>query len=271
MIYQYKNTAYPNAQAVLAAADLGAGDELPSDASILVEIRPLHDPDWQYLVFEGGTHDSINRTFTLGVKNVRLYAKVAQDSVVELLSRTPADGWIPVPFELNRHIRAAFTIDPVSRQPTPSGHAAWRYDDDTETFRPHSTIALQAELNQATIDFARDVRQSLSGAVDHTEVGGWLMNAVGVSLKQAGLPTPSYDQALLTESELTGETVEELHALHVKMSAEFHSLFALTQGMRRSTQKLLTEDIDTASLLQRADVARQKAQETLTALGGKHE
>ena len=264
-MYLLNNEVYPNQRAVLEKLELSSHATFDADLMqqhAIEKVRPIFpliDKQLEYHTIEGGELDAEAKTYQLGVAKLRLYVLVAGD-VVQAISKSAPQvsndneqaGWMPVPFELNAHIQPG-----------------WKYDDEAEAFTPPSIEEFRYQLKEGSNLFAADVRQKLSGAVDHTEVGGWLMNAIGVMLKQAGLDAPSYDMALATESAMTGESVDDLITEHAKRAGQFHGLFALVQGMRRATNKTFDNpDLDVAGLISVAAEQKAAASQKLAELGG---
>ncbi len=209
-------------------------------------VMPVHDEQWQYLSHTGAECDPVVLTYTPAVINIRLYAKVNNEDLVVDLSQSPADGWLPVPYALNRHI-----------------NVGWRYLDDTESFAPPSIPAFKTQLKAAAEQTAEEARNTLSRPCGPTEISTWLMNYVGVSLHLAGLPTPLWDKALTVESGMTGETIESLRATHIQRASEYHALAALAQGFSRMAKGIFANTDGLEALIAAAEQLRQQGANAL--------
>lgn len=246
-MFLYKNKPFQIHDLLL---NLGLPADTPITPDMLVEhnvqrlkwVMPTYDEQWQYLTHVGAVFDPVLLTYTPAIVNIRLYAQVNNDGLVVDLSQSPADGWIPVPYELNRHIQIG-----------------WMYVDDTESFAPPSISAFQSQLKAAAEQTAEEARNTLARSVGPTEIGTWLMNYVGVSLFMAGLPTPLWDKALVIEAGMTGETVETLRTTHIQRASEWHALVALTQGFSRMAKGMFASTNDMGALVTVADKLRQQA------------
>lgn len=253
MSYRFDNKWFPHAPAVLDYAGLDAGSPLPAAALLEQIVMPEHDQEMQDVQPVKNTDGG----WSLVVVDKPLFARVvdgyvtalhpyaAYDNVpVDRLTQEQmeeADLWHSVPVPLRRHIRLG-----------------WSMVDDS--FEPPSTNNFRAQLIAGAVDTVTEARQGLSGAVDHTEVGGWMLNAMGLMFRAAGLPAPLYDQALQREAALTGESVTTLENTHRIKLEKFWGLFAETQGMRRAAQAAFASPAaDFDMLLSIADNLRQQA------------
>ena len=254
-MYLYKEKAYTVPDLLTA---LGLPQDTPnplpeifmhengSQVTKLRMVMPPYDEEWQYLSHDSAVLDPINKTYTPSVHTIRQYALVNNYDIVVDLSRIPADGWIPVPYALNRHI-----------------NIGWRYLDDTESFAPPSILAFKSQLKTAAEQTAEEARNTLSRPIGPTEIGTWLMNYVGVSLHLSNLPTPLWDRALAVESGLTGETVESLRDTHIQRASEYHALAAMTQGFSRKAKVIFANTDGLEALIAAADQLRQQGANAL--------
>ena len=212
-------------------------------------IFPPHDDSYQYVTTTGATLDSAALTLTLAIVDVRTFARVDEPGLVQELTQTPHDGWIPVPTALNRHIALG-----------------WHYDDDAETFLPPNVVdyldSQRALALQQIADRQAEMLTAATGGATAAERDTWIVKEAAARDVIAGVTGGGALRPV------GGETLAELaHKILVKAQG-YKMLVGVADEIKRTAEKaveaMVFESVDDLTALDAVlETANQQAMAAL--------